>query len=565
MRHCMRASLASAIDACLAHPRRANLRLGSGIAGIGMACCAASALGATTHVVTTAQDPGPGGTLSLRQAVFLANGSTNDIIQFDPALNGSTITLQQGQIAITASMYIAGNGSAATTISGNGASRIFYAAAPPAAPLSVTLSGVKLTNGTATAGSTPFGGAIYAKDTALEVRNSILSGNHAGYGGAVWFSNGLNVTANSTFTGVSIIGNDSAGPGGAFYSSAASLSFVNCDIGGNTAASYGGGIALHDAELTLAGSSVHDNQASKGAGGGIYVPSGTAVIVTDSTISGNQAAGTKGNGGGLAVYRAYLKVQGSTVSGNSAAVAGGGVYFRDPRATPTAKLSLFTSTISGNTAALGGGAIAKGAASITVDNLQVSGNIGYNSGGGIVLQGVAAKSDIINSTFYGNYGYGAGGAIQILDAATGNGTTLKTTTIAGNSTFNYASNGISGSGTVTINSTIVANNFSHAGTQDLEGTFNENYSLVRNVGTASVIGSGNKNGQNPLLGPLAVNGGPTLTMLPDANSPVLDSGDPLFTSGTDQRGLPRFVHGRVDMGAVERQYPEDVIFRNGFN
>ncbi|HET7798304.1 MAG TPA: choice-of-anchor Q domain-containing protein, partial [Nevskia sp.] len=68
---------------------------------------------------------------------------------------------------------------------------------------------------------------------------------------------------------------------------------------------------------------------------------------------------------------------------------------------------------------------------------------------------------------------------------------------------------------------------------------------------------------------LAVNGGPTLTMMPASSpskSPALDTGEVIPPpSGTDQRGLPRSANGRRDMGAVERQYPEDVVFRNGFD
>jgi hypothetical protein len=53
-------------------------------------------------------------------------------------------------------------------------------------------------------------------------------------------------------------------------------------------------------------------------------------------------------------------------------------------------------------------------------------------------------------------------------------------------------------------------------------------------------------------------------MMPALSSPVLDAGGP-SSSGTDQRGLPRSANGRRDMGAVERQYPEDIIFRSGFD
>ena len=68
---------------------------------------------------------------------------------------------------------------------------------------------------------------------------------------------------------------------------------------------------------------------------------------------------------------------------------------------------------------------------------------------------------------------------------------------------------------------------------------------------------GNKVGvTDPMLGPLADNGGPTRTMLPLPGSPAVDAGsDALVPSGvsTDQRGFSRVYHGTVDVGAVEVQ------------
>lgn len=61
---------------------------------------------------------------------------------------------------------------------------------------------------------------------------------------------------------------------------------------------------------------------------------------------------------------------------------------------------------------------------------------------------------------------------------------------------------------------------------------------------------------DPLLGPLANNGGPTLTMAPLPGSPAINAGDAALTGApyyltTDQRGFPRSVGGKVDIGAVE--------------
>src|SRR5262249_2806233 len=111
------------------------------------------------------------------------------------------------------------------------------------------------------------------------------------------------------------------------------------------------------------------------------------------------------------------------------------------------------------------------------------------------------------------------------------------------------------------------NNFNaYQQTQDLTGTFTVGYSLIKNPSAATILGGQNiTSGTDPQLGPLANNGGPMLTLLPAAGSPVLDKGAPGIQSGLDQRLLSRVVNGRVDMGAVERQIPEVIIFRNGFD
>jgi hypothetical protein len=76
-------------------------------------------------------------------------------------------------------------------------------------------------------------------------------------------------------------------------------------------------------------------------------------------------------------------------------------------------------------------------------------------------------------------------------------------------------------------------------------------------GTGDSVGVSN----NPLLGPLANNGGPTETMLPqDGPSPLIDAipaadCGAMVGIGTDQRGFPRpdSASPNCDIGAVEVQ------------
>ena len=74
------------------------------------------------------------------------------------------------------------------------------------------------------------------------------------------------------------------------------------------------------------------------------------------------------------------------------------------------------------------------------------------------------------------------------------------------------------------------------------------------VQTAVAAGSGNITGADPLLDPLADNGGRTLTHVPRAGSPILDSGNPAIAGApaTDQRGEERIRGAAIDIGAVEQ-------------
>jgi hypothetical protein len=560
-----RRRLSAAIDRGLpadTEPRQRSVFLGA--AALGLACHALSA-SATTYVVDTGLDPGPGGTTSLRQAIFQANASANNIIQFAPALNGSTLTLQNGEIVVTEPMYIVGPGPDKLTISGNDASRIFNISTVSATPIAVTLSGLTLTH----ANASGFGGAIWAGNVSLTLENSVLDYNAAVFGAGIYSSSPYATV--SVITGTTISKNTATRGGGLYFSGGSSLHIADSVLDSNTGTTkFGGGRLNRVSSVSIERTRITNNKSQSLSGAGLSIDSHNAYVPTAQISASSITSNTAGSdGGGLYLSNVFATLTSDTISGNSAN-NGGGIFVYDSQATPTTQLTLQRSTISGNSAStFGGGVNVQRASSIYIQKSLISGNNTYNfsggGGGGIALQSVSSQASLYDSTFYANYAYNNGGGIGIFDAATGNNTKINGTTIAGNLTFNYESNGILGAGVPFLYNCVAANNSSHTISQDISGTFQELYSLVRTVGTANIVGAfGNKNGQDPHLGPLAVNGGPTLTMMPALSSPVLDAGGP-SPSGTDQRGLPRSANGRRDMGAVERQYPEDIIFRSGFD
>jgi hypothetical protein len=166
----------------------------------------------------------------------------------------------------------------------------------------------------------------------------------------------------------------------------------------------------------------------------------------------------------------------------------------------------------------------------------------------------------------GNYAFRYGGGINLLDYPSAQTFAVRYSTIASNSSSsNTEANGIFFSaGTVRAVSTIVSGNL-NSDLGDNE-TFYMTNCFVQTPGNPTFTGtsSGSVFGLDPHLSALADHGGPTLTMLPSTASAVVDKLACPPSSG-DQRGIDysRCVNGLMDIGAVERQNPENIIFRDG--
>jgi MYXO-CTERM domain-containing protein len=73
--------------------------------------------------------------------------------------------------------------------------------------------------------------------------------------------------------------------------------------------------------------------------------------------------------------------------------------------------------------------------------------------------------------------------------------------------------------------------------------------------TCNLTQTTDKPGVDPMLGPLAANGGPTKTYAPLAKSPALNAGDGTGLEANDQRGAARIQFAVVDIGAIEVSEP----------
>ena len=485
-----------------------------------------------TLTVTSTADGGPG---SLRDTIAAAGDG--DAIQFDPALNGQTVSLTSGELVINKDITINGPGPDQLTVQRSTAAgtphfRIFHIMSGRTA----IIRGLTISRGRAEVGQGVFndhatltvenctvsrngdgfedygnGGGIYnfgeQSGATLTISNSKIDSNYAGYGGGIYSDSMLTITDSVVSNNAVFIytgGFANLGDGGGVNTRGTSA-IVNSNIVFNRANRNGGGI-VNGGLLTITNSNLTDNSAgpTEGTGGGIW--NGGAAVISNSTLSYNQANASHdgrplGSGGGIS---------------NSGSV------------------EIISSTLFANWTMGGGGGISSGSdgAIVTITNSTLTGNSAYGS-----LEYMIG---------------GQGGAI-----ANGAMLEIANTTLNGNSA-NRGGGGIYSSKTVRIGNTIIkagnsgANIFNDAGTVISDG-----YNLSSDDGGGFLTGAGDQINTDPRLSALQDNGGPTFTHLPLTGSPALNAGDPNFASETvyDQRGpgYARVFNGRLDIGSVEVQ------------
>jgi hypothetical protein len=291
-----------------------------------------------------------------------------------------------------------------------------------------------------------------------------------------------------------------------------------------------------------------------GQDGGAVLNADADLTISDAVVRDSNSAG--GNGGGIASVDGTLTLERSTVSGNmsGSGPVGGGIYADDD-------LYVVDSTIAGNTAgSFGGGVYASYSSNVihrgphTIRNSTIAGNTAGRNGGGVYFYGAKDEADLLtieSSTIAGNNASGSGGD--------GYG---------GGVSSEHQGAGYLGAA---LENTIVANNTAAISEPDVAGDLlDASFSLIQDPGSAGItegVADSNIYAVDPQLGPLASNGGPTMTQALAPTSPAVDKGSSALTA--DQRGQLRpfdfaatanssaLGADASDMGAFELQ-PADI-------
>jgi hypothetical protein len=552
-----------------------------------------------TYTVTTLGDatgpvlpehamPGQYFAPSLRSAILAANASPGaDTIKFSPALLG-TIFLNSALPPITDTLTVDGPGLQTLTVARRTEAPTNFSIFHIDAGKTVHISGLTITRGTGdTVDNVLVGGGIYNAGTLTltdcEVTGNIITITQA-KGSA--FGGGIDNRGTLTLKDCQVSGNMIDGPaagasgeGGGIYNGG-TATVNNSTVSGNTALNNGGGIQ-NDGNMSLNISTVTGNSASSGGG----IQTDGVMSIANCDIAANHANTNSGAGGDIN-NDGTLTATISSFTGGSA-FSGAGIQNNK-----TATLD--DCEISKNNGTNGGGAANSG--SLTLVNCSVTGNTALYGGGVLNGLGKNAHCDIAGCDIsYNNnnhvFGYGDGGGI---DNGAGDVLTLTNSTVSGNvmygantpPLFGYGG-GVQNSGQATITNCTITRNVAGtsggginvaAGSVILENTivanngFDDINGFVALSSSCNLIGSkyaaggllnglnGNKVGYsaNQLhLGPLAYHGGLTETIALQSGSPAINAGSDSDAMAaklfSDQRGLPRFNNGHVDIGAYQTQ------------
>lgn len=347
------------------------------------------------------------------------------------------------------------------------------------------------------------GGAVYCSSSsntdAIVIADScdFIANTANGNGGAIMSQSGSGVSNSTvTLTNCTLIGNEAQASGGVLstYTNTGSANFFidNCIVQDNWAGNYGGAFhneAVNPSEVQVLNSDLDSNHANF-KGGAIYTKK-ASVHIDACSFYGNSTDSTGGAVCANPLAGGTLNITRSTFKGSVAGYFGGAVYSE-------LNTSVNTSTFNDNTIIESGGAMAVINKDLEITNSTFAQNTTFfNSGGAVYFNDGASNTLSLGSSIISDNGGGTAGGILVESAAP-------------IISFGY-------------------NIFT--------------YNQLGAVTSDQVVQVSEVN-----LAPLANNGGPTMTMLPQEPSVAIDMGNP--NDLTDAQNIT-IEDGVRDVGAAE--------------
>jgi predicted outer membrane repeat protein len=273
-----------------------------------------------------------------------------------------------------------------------------------------------------------------------------------------------------------------------------------------------------------------------------------SLTIGGSTISGNNATGA---GGGLAVFAHTLPSPSFGFGGTA-----------PPATAATATFTLTTSTVEGKSAGSGnGGGLwlqlagdfnAQGTSAASVSASTFDGNSAGGQGGAVFAQETGSATStahltITNSTLYANAASAGAGLYNSASGPAGTaGASLLSDTVAFNAVSSFAGGVVADGGPVAVRSSIIADNAAGAfpAVADVSGAFlSGGHNLIGQTdGSSGGVGSDltgtSANPLDAMFADFGNHGGPTNTLALAPGSPAIGHGDPNGPK-TDQRGVLR--------------------------
>ncbi|MBI3854803.1 MAG: hypothetical protein HY293_03835 [Planctomycetes bacterium] len=300
----------------------------------------------------------------------------------------------------------------------------------------------------------------------------------------------------------------------------------------------------------------------RGSNGGALNSLGCQLSVINSSFTGCSATGGAGGSGGIggAIYidgvdqnadLAQLVVSRCTFTTNTANNHAGAIFgYTRPEVVSTSYID--ATSFNGNTVTAGlgfAGAVYSQNGTLTLANSTFNGNQATSLGGGLWFH-TAHGVSMSNCTFTANHTDTLGGAMSI----SGGLISIVNCTITGNSAADFGGGIFSGGPQpATVTNTVLSNNtatdpFNGHNTSNTFADGGGNFQWPNPGGGVGTPITAGVTFADPLLQPLANNGGPTFTMALGIGSPAINGGVAAGATQLDQRGVTRSM---PDSGAFE--------------